>query len=223
MTNEQTKKCTGNCGNIKNINNFYICKANKKDGHKNICKECLSEYNKKYLKDYCEKNKERLDDCKAKYRKDNRKDLNNKQKIYSADHKKEKKEYDRIRYQAKKLEINNAIAVKRNKDISFKIAGNLRCRLRRAIEIGQKTGSAVRDLGCSVEYLIDYFKTMFYTNPDTGEMMSWDNYGQWHIDHIAPLSSFNLTDREQFLKACNFTNLQPLWAKDNLKKSDKIQ
>jgi hypothetical protein len=52
--------------------------------------------------------------------------------------------------------------------------------------------------------------------------MSWANYGEWHIDHKTPLSSFNLQDREQFLKAVHYTNLQPLWALDNLRKNDKL-
>jgi len=54
--------------------------------------------------------------------------------------------------------------------------------------------------------------------------MTWDNWtlDGWHIDHIKPLASFDLTDRKQLLEACHYTNLQPLWAKDNLTKNDKI-
>jgi hypothetical protein len=48
--------------------------------------------------------------------------------------------------------------------------------------------------------------------------MSWDNYGQWHIDHIRPISSFKQEEWEQIN---HYTNLQPLWAEDNLKKSNK--
>jgi hypothetical protein len=54
--------------------------------------------------------------------------------------------------------------------------------------------------------------------------MSWENYGEWHIDHIKPLSSFNITDinSDEFKKCWSLSNLQPLWAKDNLKKYNKI-
>lgn len=48
--------------------------------------------------------------------------------------------------------------------------------------------------------------------------MSWDNWGEWHLDHIQPLASFDLTDREQFLQATNYTNYQPLWALENIRK-----
>jgi hypothetical protein len=53
--------------------------------------------------------------------------------------------------------------------------------------------------------------------------MTWDNYGERHVDHIRPLSSFDLTVREEFLQACHFTNLQPLWAEENISKGAKLK
>ena len=50
--------------------------------------------------------------------------------------------------------------------------------------------------------------------------MSWENHGKWHIDHIIPLSTANT--EEDILNLCHYTNLQPLWAEDNIKKSNKI-
>jgi hypothetical protein len=97
-------------------------------------------------------------------------------------------------------------------DLNFKLASNLRHRLWSFL----KNGSHVKDLGCSLEELRSYLESKF------SDGMSWDNYGikGWHIDHIRPLSKFDLKDREQFLTACHFTNLQPMWAADNIRKSN---
>lgn len=95
-------------------------------------------------------------------------------------------------------------------------ATNIQYKLSRALRrrVGQilKAGSAVKDLGCSVEFLKQYLTDQFQDG------MSWENHGQWHIDHKKPLASFNLADRKQFLEACHYTNLQPLWAVDNQRK-----
>lgn len=109
-------------------------------------------------------------------------------------------------------------------NLVYKIGCDLRTRMWAAIRNKQKTGSAVRDLGCSVEELKQYLEKQFYPHPKTGAQMTWENWALdgWHIDHIKPLAFFDLTDREQFLKACHYTNLQPLWAEENLKKSSKI-
>ena len=100
-------------------------------------------------------------------------------------------------------------------DLNFRLARLLRSRIRHAVRGNSKIGSAVQDLGCSVEELKMYLEHKFQFG------MSWDNYGEWHVDHILPLSRFDLTDRKQFKKACRFTNLQPLWAEDNLRKGNK--
>ena len=90
--------------------------------------------------------------------------------------------------------------------------------MNQAIKNKNKSGSAVRDLGCT----IDEFKVYIEKHFDKG--MSWSNWSTkgWHIDHKKPISSFDLTDRDQIIKAVHYTNLQPLWAKDNHKKHAKL-
>jgi hypothetical protein len=112
-------------------------------------------------------------------------------------------------------------------DLQFRLACNLRTRLYCAIKAqfgqGQKGGSAVRDLGMSIKNFKQYVVSAFYLDP-TGQnrIMSWENYGkEWHIDHIIPLSAFDLTDPQQVKVACHYTNLQPLWAEDNLRKGGR--
>jgi hypothetical protein len=96
---------------------------------------------------------------------------------------------------------------------------NLRVRLNAARKGNYKSGSAIRDLDCS----IDWFKGWMEMQWEDG--MSWNNYGnkkgQWSIDHIIPLSSVDLTDREQLKRVCHWTNLQPMWHLDNIKKGNK--
>lgn len=101
-------------------------------------------------------------------------------------------------------------------DLNYKLAHNLRSRLNDCFRV-HKVGSAVSDLGCSVAELRLYLESKFQAG------MTWENHttNGWHIDHIKPLSSFDLTNREQLIKACHYTNLQPLWAIDNLKKGNK--
>jgi len=94
-----------------------------------------------------------------------------------------------------------------------KLMHSLRIRLLRALKRNSKTGSAVRDLGCSIDYFMEYIANKFQ------EGMTWDNHGEWHLDHIKPLYQFDLTDREQLLEALHYTNYQPLWAIDNLRKN----
>jgi hypothetical protein len=88
----------------------------------------------------------------------------------------------------------------------------LRKRLWAAIKHQTKVGSAVRDLGCSIAEFKCYIAKQFVFG------MSWDNWGTWHLDHKRSLASVDLTDRAQFLSVCHYTNYQPLWALDNIRK-----
>jgi hypothetical protein len=105
------------------------------------------------------------------------------------------------------------------KDTAFRLRSNLRTRLNKALKNNKKSGSVIRNLGCSIAELKTYLESKFQLG------MTWDNWSRagWHIDHIVPLSSFDLTNLEQLKEACHYTNLQPLWANDNLKKANKVQ
>lgn len=106
--------------------------------------------------------------------------------------------------------------IRRSNDSQYKLRYLLRLRIYLALKGNFKKGSSVRDLGCTIPELKIHIQNKFVDG------MDWNNHGKWHLDHIKPLSKFNLTNREEFLIACHYTNLQPLWAKDNLIKSNKI-
>jgi hypothetical protein len=83
--------------------------------------------------------------------------------------------------------------------------------------VKEKKGKTMELVGCTTENVMKHLESKFT------EGMTWENYGQWHIDHIKPCASFNLEDVEEQKKCFHWTNLQPLWAKDNLVKGAKLQ
>lgn len=101
-----------------------------------------------------------------------------------------------------------------------KLADRLRVGLANAVSRNYRTGSAVRDLGCSISELKVYLEQRFTRG------MTWENWGcgagKWSIDHILPMASFDLTKREELLKCCNYTNLQPMWSPENSAKGDRL-
>lgn len=103
-------------------------------------------------------------------------------------------------------------------DTNYLLSHHMRNRLRSAVKGGYKSGSAVRDLGCSIPEFVTWLEGKFQLG------MSWDNYGinGWHVDHVVPLVTFDLTDRGQLLKAVHYTNLQPMWAFKNRSKGGRI-
>ena len=100
-------------------------------------------------------------------------------------------------------------------DPAFRILEN--CRNRLGLAVKSKSGNTLSLIGCSGQKLKSYLESKFLTG------MDWGNYGirGWHIDHIMPCSRFDLSLPEEQRKCFHFTNLQPLWAKDNFAKGSK--
>jgi len=174
-------------------------KSDKKSYNKNA--EKYKKRKKEYDKEQYQKNKKKKLEYQKEYYQKNKKKVIKIVSKWCQTHKEERKIYKR-EYARNKLKT----------DIEFKLKNYLRNRLYKAVKNNQKSGSAVGDLGCPIPELKLYLEARFQPG------MTWDNYGKWHIDHIIPLASSNLQNGEEFLKACHYTNLQPLWAEENLKK-----
>lgn len=119
----------------------------------------------------------------------------------------------------KQISQNYCIYEKKRKSIDpiFKLVKTLRSRLSSALRRKNiEKGSSTMDLtGCELPFLKGYLEAKFT------EGMSWENHGEWHIDHIKPCCSFDLTQEEEQKKCFHYTNLQPLWAAENLSKGGK--
>jgi len=145
--------------------------------------------------------------------------LGQQRKYYQA-HKEEAAEWTRKYHQDNKemiAEQRRACRPKRNArrkiqrltDPQYRLSENLRTRLRSALKGKIKVGSAVRDMDCTPADLVRHIESQFELG------MSWENRDEWDIDHIKPLALYDLTDRNQLLRACHYTNLQPLWKADH--------
>jgi len=123
---------------------------------------------------------------------------------------------ERLKRNAKKKKEHYLLRLKT--DTQERLKHNIRVRIRLAIK-GTKNFSISTNMGCTWYTLCNHLESLFQPG------MTWENYGRkgWHVDHIKPLSRFDLQDPKQIIDAIHYTNLQPLWAKDNLVKSDKYE
>lgn len=99
-----------------------------------------------------------------------------------------------------------------------KVANILRNRLNKVLRGKLKVASAIDLLGCSLEYFMQFIAKQFKPG------MSWENYGlhTWHIDHLKPCTSFDMNDPWQQRWCFHYSNLQPMFAKENISKSNKL-
>lgn len=190
-----------------------ICEFGKrkdsKSGFRSECKECgkIWRLNKKeYLVEYY-----------RKWKKDNSDHIS----LYNKEYVKKNKEvlstYQKEWHIKNKDKVNEKRRLRKEKNPIFLISCTIRKRTSEYLKKNKisKTNKTFEIIGMSPSELYDYLESKFT------EGMSWDNYGTygWHIDHKIPLSSAR--NEEELYKLCHYSNLQPLWWYDNLRKSNK--
>jgi len=211
------KKCS-KCQENKDSEAFTK-RSSSKDGLHPWCRSCVQDYNKNHHK----RNKKSANVRNKKWRENNveyNKERNRKWMVENAEYRQEYKKRHRKENREKINSYKRQRRLELSQDPLFRLETNLRKRLYRAIK--KIEGNALENksislessnlLGCSIQDLQKHLEKQF-----TKEM-SWNNYGQWHVDHIRPVSSFDLTDKSQVQECFHYANLQPLWAKDNYKK-----
>ena len=194
-----------------------------------FCKKCCS-----YLSLSCfgsdSKSKDRLAywcrSCKNAYRKQPEQQLKDRLSLRKRRENPDYAKRERLsidKYQSSpegKLKRNERLKIRRRLDPIFRLKVALRDRVRKALKLSRinRMFSITKDVNGSLE------EVMSYLTSKLEEGMTWDNYGfgqgKWTIDHIIPLSHFNLEERKEYLIASNYRNLQPMWFVDNSKKND---
>ena len=221
--NIAVKQCS-KCKEEKSLDSFYNDKLTL-SGKSSTCKICKNKTNKEYRI----KNKDKLSAWQKTYFEKNKTTIMSQkkhiQKAYYIKNKEKIQQYQKEYHQKNKADIRNQARKqanmykkkRRETDINYKLVENLRSRTRKAIRIKgiNKSKKSIEIIGCSPNEL------RFHLEKQFTEGMNWDNYSfrGWHIDHIIPLTSAK--NEEELIKLCHYTNLQPLWAKDNLSKGGR--
>ena len=211
-----TKKCS-TCKKEKDLLLFFKNSKNN-DGLRYDCKECSNIVKR----NYSIKNKVSIEKNKKEYRKKNKESISEYNKKYHIQNKEKisqrKKNFKSIPENREKINqyMKEWTKKRREKDSLFKIACSLRGRINRAFnsKFWKKNGNTQKLLGESFEFVHKYIEVQFTKG------MNWENYGEWHIDHKIPL--YYAKNEEHLKSLCHYTNLQPLWANENLVKNKSI-
>lgn len=128
-----------------------------------------------------------------------------------------KRKYADANVEKLRVRARESAVQRRETDENFKLKGTLRCRLYAALKKAgaRRAAKTFALVGCDLQFLRGYLEARFQPG------MTWANHGEWHVDHHVPLAEFDLRDPAQQKQAFHFSNLRPLWAKDNLSKNKK--
>jgi hypothetical protein len=188
------------CGLHKPFTEYYIDRKSK-DGYCYSCKTCTKEKNNKWR----ERNKEHLKTYRKNLYALNSEEAKKLVKLWRSE--------NRDRFNSYRREYKKS---KREKDPFFKLRQTLSNRTTTAFKLkGWSKNSKTQEmLGADYKTVMNHIESRFKKG------MTWDNQGEWHIDHIIPLSSAKT--EQELIELCHYTNLQPLWAEENMSKGDKI-
>lgn len=198
---------------MKELSEFHK-RADAKDGHVGICRDCYSLYHKEYY----QKNGDKKRDKDREYARKNREARRIACRAYHEANKERLNEVSRQYAKTHRESINAAYNKKIANNPEFRLNHYIRSAIRVSLH-GDKNGRHWEDLvGYSLTDLRVHIERQFVDG------MTWDNYGEWHIDHIIPLSIFNISGIKSkgFKKAWALENLRPLWGIDNYRKNNKL-
>lgn len=197
------------CRLSKNICDFNNDK-NRNDGLQPICKVC----NKEYKSEYYSKNKNKILDKSKIYYEQNKEHVIERVKSWGEDNQDKIKEYKKSYVKNNRDAINKRMSERKKNEPILKLKMLYRSKINKIL--GSKREKTFDLIGCSPSQLKEYLEKQFWVG------MTWKNHGLfgWHIDHIIPISSAK--NDEELKKLCHYTNLQPLWALDNIRKRDNI-
>jgi hypothetical protein len=180
-----------------------------------MTKEEKREYDKQYRLKHLEKIRERV----RKHRLDNLAHYTAKTSENYFKNKTERRKRGKAWYEKNKARCHTLELARYHNDPITKLKSAVRVGLNRAIKYGntRKAHPSIVYLGCTIEEFKTHIESQFK------EGMSWDNHGEWHLDHKKPLSLLSeVTDVEMLKELCHYTNYQPLWKDENLSKYDKM-
>lgn len=224
------KKTCSKCKIEKDVSEFNKDKT-RKDGLHSLCRSCQSELRKAYYdrhkeqenlhtKKYKQENRDRITEYNYNYYHDNIDSELKRAKEYRENNR------EKTRIASKNYRLNNKDIVNKKRNIHkrkkiqtdsfYKLKYVTRENIRRSIKrLGYtKNSNTYRILGCEWKFFKEYIEAQFKKG------MTWDNQGGWHLDHIVPISSAKT--EEDVIRLNHYTNFQPLWAEDNIAKSNKI-